>query len=212
MNAIGGGGVYDRLKTEMLQVEKIELVSVKAENLENEPVPVKQEERDKDTPDLPSLPEIEKDSEIETGELSNSQSDKKSSPEKKKARKEQETSSSETKEDDFFDVLFVKADKSEISKEAIIDAEIQRYKAEPTIPMNQDSLEWWQNQRFLYPFLASVVLMYLQIPATSVPSERVFSTAGNILNKKRGALSASNADMLIFLHHNIKRKQQQQSK
>lgn len=45
---------------------------------------------------------------------------------------------------------------------------------------------------------------YLAAPATSVPSERVFSTAGDIVNASRSALSTDNVDKLIFLKKNMK--------
>ena len=42
------------------------------------------------------------------------------------------------------------------------------------------------------------------IQATSVASERVFSTAGEIVTKKRSSLTPSNVNMLIFLHKDFK--------
>jgi hypothetical protein len=46
----------------------------------------------------------------------------------------------------------------------------------------------------------------LIIPGTSVPSERVFSSAGGILTKKRSALSDISAADLIFLKENCSKK------
>jgi hypothetical protein len=46
----------------------------------------------------------------------------------------------------------------------------------------------------------------LVISATSVPPERVFSTAGGIITKKRNALSDTSAADLIFLRENLKKK------
>ena len=43
----------------------------------------------------------------------------------------------------------------------------------------------------------------LCLPATSVPSERVFSTAGDILSAQRASLDADKVDMLIFLKKNL---------
>ncbi len=42
------------------------------------------------------------------------------------------------------------------------------------------------------------------IPVTSVPSERVFSTAGDILSAQRACLKAKHVDMIIFLKKNMK--------
>ena len=44
---------------------------------------------------------------------------------------------------------------------------------------------------------------YLAIPATSVPAERIFSTAGHIVNEKRNCLNPETVDMLIFLNKNL---------
>ncbi|GAA6085219.1 zinc finger BED domain-containing protein 4-like [Tachysurus ichikawai] len=43
---------------------------------------------------------------------------------------------------------------------------------------------------------------FLCIPATSTPSERIFSAAGNICSQKRASLSREHVDMLTFLHFN----------
>jgi len=40
----------------------------------------------------------------------------------------------------------------------------------------------------------------LSVPASSASSERVFSTAGTVLEKRRCQLSSSSVDDLIFLH------------
>ncbi len=42
----------------------------------------------------------------------------------------------------------------------------------------------------------------LAIPATSAPSERVFSFAANIVDKKRVRLKPENVDLLVFLRGN----------
>lgn len=46
-------------------------------------------------------------------------------------------------------------------------------------------------------------MKYLSVPATSVPSERVFSEAGQIINDHRSKLHPSKADMQIFLKPNM---------
>jgi hypothetical protein len=42
----------------------------------------------------------------------------------------------------------------------------------------------------------------LAIPATSAPSERVFSAAAHVVNKKRVRLDPDNVNLLIFLRGN----------
>ncbi len=57
--------------------------------------------------------------------------------------------------------------------------------------------------RSKYPLLSPLAKAYLSIPATSVPSERVFSTAGDIVTAQRSQLLPEIVDMLIFLKKNI---------
>ena len=52
------------------------------------------------------------------------------------------------------------------------------------------------------PILAEVARAILCVPGSSVPSERVFSKSGQLLNKKRASLKSKNVDMLIFLNKN----------
>ncbi len=45
---------------------------------------------------------------------------------------------------------------------------------------------------------------YLAAPATSIPTERLFSDAGLVYTKKRNKLSGKRAEMLLFLKINLK--------
>ena len=79
--------------------------------------------------------------------------------------------------------------------------EVTRYVDEP---FTQDSpLEWWKRNAFRYPILSQMAKKYLAIPATSVPSERAFSSAGHIVNSKRSCLLPSSVNMLVFLAENL---------
>ena len=40
----------------------------------------------------------------------------------------------------------------------------------------------------------------LAIPATSTAHERLFSTAGNVMTKKRSRLTCDNMEELVYLH------------
>lgn len=91
-----------------------------------------------------------------------------------------------------------------------IDAEIENYKD------NMDSISisnkvdgervlsnpllWWKKNQKTLPLMSILARQILCIPATSAPSERVFSMAGLTITKLRASLSSDNAGNLIFLH------------
>jgi len=62
-----------------------------------------------------------------------------------------------------------------------------------------DPLLFWTNNFNRESELVKLALKYLIIPATSVPSERLFSKAGDILNKKRSSLSPKRVEQLLIM-------------
>jgi hypothetical protein len=80
------------------------------------------------------------------------------------------------------------------------DREIQQYRCLSV--STDDVLSWWSSQRHTFPQLSMLAKTILAIPATSTPSERVFSTAGLILSAKRSRLAPSKVDKIIFVHDN----------
>lgn len=90
-------------------------------------------------------------------------------------------------------------------KSPIVIAEqpVNEYQSAPPIPLHENSLQWWKANEFRFPFIAQLAKVYLCIPATSVPSERVFSTAGDILNAQRSRHKSKHVDSLIFLKKNM---------
>lgn len=84
----------------------------------------------------------------------------------------------------------------------LIRVEIERYLADPFIKGSDTVLKWWGSRAQVYPHIASLAKKYLPIPASSVPSERIFSLAGNIVSPKRSLLKPENVDLLIFLKKN----------
>jgi len=82
--------------------------------------------------------------------------------------------------------------------------EIEQYRLEPAVPYRTNPLSYWRERKHLYPNIAMLARLYLAIPATSAASERVFSSAGNIITKKRSSLAPENACDLIFAHQNKK--------
>ena len=57
---------------------------------------------------------------------------------------------------------------------------VTRYKAEPVVLDSEDPLKWWKKNEERFPVLAQVCKSILSIPATSTPSQRLFSAAGLI--------------------------------
>ena len=83
-----------------------------------------------------------------------------------------------------------------------VSAEVGQYKTEDSISLSDDPLLWWKMHAQNFPILSRLAKIYLGIPATSVPSERVFSTAGDIISAQRSALLPQHVDKLIFLKKN----------
>ena len=62
-----------------------------------------------------------------------------------------------------------------------------------------DPLAWWKEYAAALPILASLAHRTLCVPATSAPSERLFSLAGLTIAKDRAGLTPDNAADLVFL-------------
>ena len=82
--------------------------------------------------------------------------------------------------------------------------ELESYLEEPEIESTRNPLHWWRENEERFPRIAKVARKYLAVPASSIASERVFSTAGNIMNKKRCSLSSKHLNILIFIKQNYK--------
>ena len=52
--------------------------------------------------------------------------------------------------------------------------------------------------------LSKFAKKYLCVPATSVASERVFSSAGDIVSAQRSCLHSDHVDKLLFLKKNMR--------
>lgn len=63
--------------------------------------------------------------------------------------------------------------------------------------------EYWEKHKTLLNPLNEVALKYATIPATSVPSERIFSKTGQIMSARRNRLLPKNLDKLVFLNKNM---------
>ena len=84
-----------------------------------------------------------------------------------------------------------------------IDQELDQYLKEPVLTDKIDVFKWWKEKQMQFPMLYKLAKKYLCIPATSVPNERIFSKAGEIMSKKRNRISIKHMNNLIFLKHNF---------
>ena len=87
--------------------------------------------------------------------------------------------------------------------EDIAAGEIDQYIHSPCAEVDSNPLEWWKTHYVDYSHLACLAKKYLCIPATSVASERLFSTSGNIVTDKRCCLKPERVNMLTFLAKNL---------
>jgi len=81
---------------------------------------------------------------------------------------------------------------------------LESYFQEAPLDPFRNPLTWWKEQKGSYPALAKLARQLLSRPSTSVPCERLFSEAGNIVNDLRSSLDPDSVAMLVFIEHNIR--------
>ena len=81
--------------------------------------------------------------------------------------------------------------------------EIHEYTKIPTIDGDDDPLVWWKCHSRKFELLSQVARKYLAISASSSPSERLFSKAGQVVSSQRAQMKPEQANMLVFLAENL---------
>ena len=97
------------------------------------------------------------------------------------------------------------------SLKSLCTDEFERYKKAPRQDIMKhpgstvfsDPLQWWRVHKNKFPRVWQLAKVYLAIPATSCPSERAFSTSGNVLTQKRCQMKSDMASETIFATENI---------
>ncbi len=69
---------------------------------------------------------------------------------------------------------------------------------------NTDPLDLYRDHKLKFPILCHVVKLLFAIPATSVPSEQLFSHAGEVINERRNKLAPELADTLLIISKNMR--------
>ena len=73
--------------------------------------------------------------------------------------------------------------------------EFEHFKKEPQLHHDENALLWWKTNQERFPIIAKVARQLLCVPVTSVPSERIFSTARLIVSNLRSSLKPDNTDI-----------------
>ena len=69
-----------------------------------------------------------------------------------------------------------------------INEEMNRYEKKEPLPIESCPLAWWKKNEIEFPLLSVVAKEILSIPASSAPSERVFSKLGRLYTQRRDFL------------------------
>ena len=128
-------------------------------------------------------------------------------PEPKRARRN--TSNNEGTSQSMLWTLFDEiVEENKSGEEAVssrsVEAAVDDYLRDPVIPRECDPFLYWKEKLPIWPILVKMARKYLSIPPASVPSERLFSTAGQIATDTRNRLDADKIEMLVFLNKNLK--------
>ena len=83
-----------------------------------------------------------------------------------------------------------------------LNSELADYRTVPQLPLEADPLSFWRENESRFPNIAKLARKYLAIPASSAPSERVFSYAKLIQNRQRWSLTPMHLEQAIFLKQN----------
>jgi hypothetical protein len=94
--------------------------------------------------------------------------------------------------------------KKKNAKSVQVKDEFQHYFDVIELPALEENnpYSWWLTNKNQYPVLHKLAMKYLPIPATSVPSERLFSDAKNLITPQRTRLSSFIINQLMFLKRN----------
>jgi hypothetical protein len=79
------------------------------------------------------------------------------------------------------------------------ETEFTKYLKQLVLPRETNIYQYWKAKQFEYPIVSRIARDYLAIPATSAPSECVFSSSGDIITKKRNRLTGDSVRMIVCL-------------
>lgn len=80
-----------------------------------------------------------------------------------------------------------------------VSDELSLYLRAPVSRFNENPLEVWVDYKIQFPKLYNIAYKYLTMVASSVPSERLFSKAAQVLSQQRNRLQAKRVNKILFL-------------
>ncbi|MBW0485182.1 hypothetical protein O181_024897 [Austropuccinia psidii MF-1] len=77
-----------------------------------------------------------------------------------------------------------------------LENELQQFLVEPLEPKDTNILKFWKSRHAIFATLYTMAHKYLAIPASSAPSEQVFSGGRKVLTYRRSMLSSMHFEQL----------------
>ena len=131
------------------------------------------------------------------------QETEKDTPQPKRSRREKPSSALWS----LFDELIAESENSDGSGNCGNEAEVvvEMYLKELVLSHSEHvhPLEYWQSKKAIWPCLSHLACKYLGIPPSSAASERLFSSASDIVSTERNRLLPEKAEMLLFIKKNL---------
>ena len=101
---------------------------------------------------------------------------------------------------DDYDQEMTMEEKQPITRMTAVTMEIKFYNDSMRINQQSNHLIWWKENNSIIPKMSGIAKNILGTPATSVPSERIFSKAGELISSRRSSLKKETVDMMTFLN------------
>jgi hypothetical protein len=101
-----------------------------------------------------------------------------------------------------FDDFIATEQENQLPLPAGSNTEVERWFGEPCLPRKSSPEElnaYMQSKVYDFPIVTQIARDFTAIPATSAPSERVSSQAGNLVSKKRTRINSANVRYVLCL-------------
>src|SRR5436305_11119219 len=91
----------------------------------------------------------------------------------------------------------------QLTKQSVVALdEVGEYLQLYEIPLQSNSLTWWNEKKDKFPILSNLAQKYLAVSTTSTASKRLFSDTENLLTNKRTCMKPKLFKKIMFLKRN----------